>query len=387
MPWMVPETRLDPEQREFLNRVGKERKNYWVRGFAGSGKSVLLVHTLVRELRRSAGMNACVVVYTHSLIDMVRSGIPAEYSHVPVMTYHEFRSDDQNYDLILVDEVQDVPEKVLALLKARAGRLVVAGDEAQSIYDDGVSPERIGPVTGSETYSLTVLHRLTQKVITIAERLFPEKNLQAAKRSRLKNIEIVLAHASTEEEEVRWVWDRAVAAAALGAPAAILLPKHSQIVALANQVLILNRKPAWQPKKLEGRAKRGYDYDDLNAHFADNGIPVQYLGNEFGSLVDGDAQRVVYLMTYHSAKGLDFESVLLPRLNDRTEIWRDDPERARTLFFVALTRSRANLFMSYTGAPHDLVRGLPDELVKKIEVNAQSRGSGIQTRGGDEIPY
>lgn len=386
MPWMVPETRLDPEQREFLSRVGKDRKNFWVRGFAGSGKSVLLVHTLIREMRQSPGMSACVVVYTHSLIDMVRSGIPQEYTQVPVLTYHQFRSSPQSFDLILVDEVQDVPEDVLALLKLNARRLVVAGDEAQSIYADGISPDRIGEVTGSETYSLSVLHRLTQKVITIAERLFPEKNLQAAKRSRLKNIEIVVAHASSEEEETRWIWDKALAASALGAPAAILLPAHRQIVALANQILRINRRPPWQAKKLEGRRRKQFDYADLNEHLATNGIPVQYLGNDFGSLTDGDAQRVVYLMTYHSAKGLDFESVLLPRLSDGTEIWRDDPDKARTLFFVALTRSRANLFMSYAGAPHQIVQSLPNELVKRIEVNSQTRGA-VQALGGDDIPF
>ena len=46
MPWFIPETRLDPtEQLPFLKQIkDNPNRNFWLKGFAGSGKSVLLLH-------------------------------------------------------------------------------------------------------------------------------------------------------------------------------------------------------------------------------------------------------------------------------------------------------------------------------------------------------
>ena len=45
MPWIIPENKLDAQQIEFLDNVDITRKNVWIKGFAGSGKSVLLAYT------------------------------------------------------------------------------------------------------------------------------------------------------------------------------------------------------------------------------------------------------------------------------------------------------------------------------------------------------
>lgn len=45
MAWIIPENRLDAQQRDFLDNVDVNRRNIWIKGFAGSGKSILLVYT------------------------------------------------------------------------------------------------------------------------------------------------------------------------------------------------------------------------------------------------------------------------------------------------------------------------------------------------------
>ncbi|MEZ4798194.1 MAG: hypothetical protein R2809_00155 [Flavobacteriales bacterium] len=45
MARMIREEQLDPDQ-EFINVESKRNGNIWIKGFAGSGKSVLLVHAL-----------------------------------------------------------------------------------------------------------------------------------------------------------------------------------------------------------------------------------------------------------------------------------------------------------------------------------------------------
>ena len=77
-------------------------------------------------------------------------------------------------------------------------------------------------------------------------------------------------------------------------------------------------------------------------------------------------------MTYHSAKGLDFETVFLPGLDSGISIFNnDDEDLERRLFYVASTRSRRNLFISYSGNdPHRFVAQMPNDLLVKISINS-----------------
>jgi DNA helicase-2/ATP-dependent DNA helicase PcrA len=64
-----------------------------------------------------------------------------------------------------------------------------------------------------------------------------------------------------------------------------------------------------------------------------------------------EVQQAVSLMTIHAAKGLEFDAVfitgleqgLFPSLREDTH----DPEEERRLFYVAITRARKRLFLSY----------------------------------------
>jgi superfamily I DNA/RNA helicase len=94
---------------------------------------------------------------------------------------------------------------------------------------------------------------------------------------------------------------------------------------------------------------------------------LQFLGSNNGSLPESDTKRLCYLMTYKSAKGLDFNSVFVPNLNDRMSFEDGKPlslsrdEWQRKFFFVALTRSRRDLFISYHGNPHPYIDEMPKD--------------------------
>jgi DNA helicase-2/ATP-dependent DNA helicase PcrA len=62
--------------------------------------------------------------------------------------------------------------------------------------------------------------------------------------------------------------------------------------------------------------------------------------------------RGVNLLTYHRAKGLEFDAVFLPRLLERELPFRSqkssaDPEEERRLFYVGITRARRHLYLSW----------------------------------------
>ena len=153
MAWFIPPTRLDPvEQLPFLQQVeNTPGRNHWIKGFAGSGKSVLLLHCLLIDKRRNPNTKAIIVLYTYSLIDMIKEGLPEEYKNTEVITFYQFRHRHDNYDLILVDEIQDLPEHDIREICSKtttSGRVVFAGDINQSIYDHSTPNDTINTILG-----------------------------------------------------------------------------------------------------------------------------------------------------------------------------------------------------------------------------------------------
>ncbi len=360
MAWMIREDQLDPDQREFINVESKKSGNIWVKGFAGSGKSVLLIHSLKNVLQKEPNARIAVVVYTHSLIDMFKTGmkelnIP---SSIPVMTYIEFcDKNSQNFDYIFCDEVQDLPSRVLYAMNNRSRKVIVAGDSNQSIYDTDprwnepvVNPSQVGDIINARAFSLNMIHRLTRSIIAAVQKLLPSMNIWGAKRDLTKqDVNIRLCEASSETEEVKYIYQEAQKGANVGDTSVILLPTLNMISKFANQVLSANSKPQWNEKKNNyGKP----DFGDLNRHFKNNGIKIQFIGSGYGSLSDAERNKEAILMSYHSSKGLDFDNVFLPYLNNSFYL---HPSNANTLFMVAMTRSRKNLYLTYFGYTHDLV--------------------------------
>lgn len=360
MAWMIREDQLDPDQREFINVESKKSGNIWVKGFAGSGKSVLLIHSLKNVLQKEPNARIAVVVYTHSLIDMFKTGmkelnIP---SSIPVMTYIEFcDKNSQNFDYIFCDEVQDLPSRVLYAMNNRSRKVIVAGDSNQSIYDTDprwnepvVNPSQVGDIINARAFSLNMIHRLTRSIIAAVQKLLPSMNIWGAKRDLTKqDVNIRLCEASSETEEVKYIYQEAQKGANVGDTSVILLPTLNMISKFANQVLSANSKPQWNEKKNNyGKP----DFGDLNRHFKNNGIKIQFIGSGYGSLSDAERNKEAILMSYHSSKGLDFDNVFLPYLNNSFYL---HPSYANTLFMVAMTRSRKNLYLTYFGYTHDLV--------------------------------
>ncbi len=381
MQWMVQHNRLGEAQLHVLDSCMRDgAKRHWIRGFAGSGKTVLLVHSIVEALAMNPKLSVCVVVYTHALKELVRTGIPEHLGRVPVMTYHHFKNNPRQYDIIIVDEIQDLEEDVLKLLVLYSEKLIVAGDEDQSIYENRVSSADIDRILAPTMYKLETLYRLTNALRDIVRTILPNSLIQGAKISRMANVQITLAHADDIGQEVKWCWQQARKFAKQGDPAAILLPKHHLIRRFINAVC-----------DAEGLARPGYektergklDYDRVNKHLKDSGLNLQYIGNNFGSLAESDQRPLVYLMTYHSAKGLDYETVLLPHLDDGMNFCHKDQSLDRRLFFVAATRSRRNFFMSYHAArPHAYVRDMPQNLLLKIDCTVQA-----ETEGDEEFLF
>ena len=95
-------------------------------------------------------------------------------------------------------------------------------------------------------------------------------------------------------------------------------------------------------RSLASEFARAHPADDIAAFLAE-------LAHRFSTEHDG---RGVNLLTYHRAKGLEFDAVFLPRLIDgelpfRSGRAKADPQEERRLLYVGITRARRYLFLTW----------------------------------------
>jgi DNA helicase-2/ATP-dependent DNA helicase PcrA len=87
----------------------------------------------------------------------------------------------------------------------------------------------------------------------------------------------------------------------------------------------------------------------------------------------GTEERGVHLLTYHRAKGLEFEAVFLPLLEDRELPARQARGEAaiaeeRRLLYVGITRAKRHLFLSRAG------KGKPSRFLAELELRPARSG-------------
>lgn len=97
------------------------------------------------------------------------------------------------------------------------------------------------------------------------------------------------------------------------------------------------------------------------------------------SAIDGRPkleQNAVKLMTIHLAKGLEFKNVFIVGVaegilpHERSLMNNDDLEEERRLMYVAMTRAKRNLFISFYDLPSRFLGELPGELIEFRQVKS-----------------
>jgi DNA helicase-2/ATP-dependent DNA helicase PcrA len=316
------------------------------------------------------------------------------------------------YRAFTVDEYQDVNVLQQTLLERWLGasdELCAVGDDYQSIYGfTGASPEHLlglpARFPGAQVFRLEQNYRSTPQVLGLANRLVPrlggsEKTLRA---TRADGPEPELTACAGPDEQCAAIVARARALHASGMPyeeMAILFRLNSRSAELeaalaeasvpfqgasllardaARGLLKVLRRRGVEPAATAVRAaalQQGWverpqtglgereqtrqndlaflvrladaSEDDVIAFLA-------MLEARFGSR--GDDRRGIHLLTYHRAKGLEFDAVFLPRLEDKELPARQAKKPAqlaeeRRLLYVGLTRARRHLLVTWCGKP------------------------------------
>lgn len=367
MDWFVPFKDLSPAQRDVVGKcTSKSTGRHWIKGYAGSGKTIVLTHAAIHLQKRNPRARVCYLTFTHALKDLTAMGLSeAGAKKVSVRTVNDFVNSPEKYSHILVDEVQDIAAAKLKLIVASTPHVIAAGDPAQSLYPNSPSPQQIGGTLKSPTiHILRDMPRLSLRTFQIGYHINPGAKAAKDAEVREEGSRAVVLKASSQTAEFNKVFQLAEASAKPGAPAAVLFPKHTQIQDFADCVAKLKGAGAVPPRK----AMHQGNYEDFNDFFTKAKVPLRYFGNSSGDLAESEKRKTVFVMTYHSAKGLDFPHVFIPGLTSKAQLdARPKPlsklSNERTLLFVAITRTKNQLTLSYHGEPHTLITDLPEECV------------------------
>lgn len=352
--WIIRRDRLDPDQIRIVD--APVNNNMWIAGFAGSGKSVLLVHKAIRIIERNPNAKVLFVVYTQSLVDLFKTGLATlGHNEIEVKTIYEFMDGGNVYDYILCDEVQDCTDSMISEIRSRARRnVIVAGDKFQSIYEQDVryreptiDPQTLSRSLSAQISELTKIYRLTPSIIDAINCFLPSMQLAINGRPNAEKVDvsIKLCKCDSKREESIYVYNNAERYIRQNERTAILFPQHKDCIDFVNYLLDSKGKTQWE---IELNRYNKPNFRSLNNHLAVNGIKLMYVGNGYGSLKEAENKNIGVIMTYQSSKGLDFEHVYLPFASSNMFITYNDG-RSRTIFMVAMSRSSKNLTITYTG--------------------------------------
>jgi DNA helicase-2/ATP-dependent DNA helicase PcrA len=321
----------------------------------------------------------------------------------------------ERYRAFTVDEYQDVNLLQQSLLERWLGdrdELCVVGDDYQSIYSfTGATPDHLLGMPerfpGALVVRLEENYRSTPEILSLANRLVPglagsEKVLRASLPSGAEPLALVQPDRATEAasivgqirrlagedvpyEEMAILYrlnarseDYEEALAAAGIPfqvrgaAFIRRPAAQRTIRLLRgregssalgAVAEAVRKQGWVARPAAGLGEeeltRQADLGrllTLSEQLPSGSSVADFLRDleeRFGAESRG---RGVHLLTYHRAKGLEWEAVFLPRLEEKELPYGkasqgDRLAEERRLFYVGLTRAKRWLTLTWTTKP------------------------------------
>lgn len=275
----------------------------------------------------------------------------------------------QNYDIILVDEVQDFNRAQYLLIKGAlkpGGRIIAFGDRHQRIYsfagaDENVIDNLIAD-TNATILPLSISYRCPKKVVELAQEIVPA--ISAAENApdgevRETSIEDAMVDVKPGDfflsrknapliRICMKLLQQGTAANIRGADISkglLWMIKKSQANTVSD---LMNYLETWRASEIQrlSEKNRRYDWVDdkadcLLAFCAGAGSVEQVKASIRRTFTEGDSSSRVTMSSAHRAKGSETDRVFV--LNDTFN--RDKSQEENNLLYVAWTRARKSLFI------------------------------------------
>lgn len=320
-PMSVDEKSMDDDQLDLIDMgIGK---SMLVTGCAGSGKSVIAMYKA--EQLAKTGASVILIAYTKSLSAFMREGL--DKADLNYSFYHHYmwkeKLNKPTADYIIVDEIQDFTElEIREFISAANVAYLFFGDSAQSIYSQygkaTISIEQISKLTGLTPLCLYNNYRLPRPIAKITQpyvgvNVNPyEDKVYQNKENKLPHI---IKYQSLDEQiaAIKVLIDKN--AEDLFSTIGILLPNNELVIEVCYKLQMMGVS-----------------------------VEFKYNDDETGKFVDSldFSSTIPKILTYHSAKGLQFDTVVLPMYNGAND------DESRKALYVAMTRAMHQLYILYS---------------------------------------
>lgn len=316
--WDVEEESMDDDQLDLIEMTID--KSMLVAGCAGSGKSVIAMHKA--EQVAKTGASVILIAYTKSLSAFMREGI--DEKTLPYKFYHHYKWREKlkmpSADYIIVDEIQDFTrEEILEFMQAARKAYFFFGDSAQSIYKqygkNTIDIEEISALTGLVPMQLYNNYRLPRSVAKITQG-YVGVNVNPYEDKIYQNKEKALPHfihLDRFEDQIMAI--QSLVEKYTNQTIGVLLPSNELVLKICNKLLELDTPCEFK-------------YTDDNS-------------DRFVDTLDFETD-LPKIMTYHSAKGLQFDVVILPMYVGASD------ENSKKALYVAMTRTMHHLYLMYS---------------------------------------
>lgn len=374
MSWIPQRASFDDEQNRIFDQIVEDTsRSWWIKGYAGTGKTMLLVHLANEYIK--AGYECGYVTYTHALKNLVIEALVElgnDRTDLPIFTVDSLNSLDKSYDLLLVDEIQDLPQNKIEKLLSKSQRFIFAGDLNQSIFLNSAKPNTIKKLLGNpKVVELRDIHRLPEAISFASHLVYEEADsAENALVDVIDDSSVNLVCAKSTASEVSWVYEQALRESRKSRPAAILFSKHEELQDFIS-ILCKTKGLGAPPSVGKMDAGGGHDYNPVNQFLKRNSIDLMYFGGTGGGKINmATRSRLVLAMTLHSAKGLEFDSVFMPFMHSQRlpcpyPPLKNNDEWQRRFVYVAITRTRLNFYASYSGDRNETLDPLEDDSLVK----------------------
>lgn len=341
--WMIKESELDEDQIKIL--MATLDKSCIVTGCAGSGKSILAL-LKAQRIQKERGDNYKIIVYTKALCGYMNSGRKELGLHNQLLYYWVWKNRQHcsAADYIIVDEIQDFSEEEInEFISATKKHFFFFGDTAQSIYEGlktTMPVEDIGylfprgekpkPFDLYRNYRLPI--PIARFVQSVGVDLPPYD--ESTYKSKENNLPYILKYVNVEAQ-IKAITE--IVKRDDLTDVAILVPNNEMVKVVGNN---LNRLNVNFEQKYTDKIDYFNSKETLN--FSTTNIKV---------------------VTYHSAKGLQFETIFMPMV----EFFNDDKSSSRKSLYVAMTRTYCNLYIMYSDVLPEPISSIPANLYKTSE--------------------
>ena len=293
-------------------------------GRPGTGKSVVC---LWRHIRNGNQLNksSLLLTYTKTLEYYFRGSVSNEIYSNAGRVARTISCNNLNYDEIIIDEAQDVGSDDYIKFGPYSNVVSFSADDAQQLYTEGCDLNTLDQLFPSRNrYTLYHNFRNSREILNFVRFALPNKFIPKSILNNLTSTgaKPILKVCGERKQQLRYILDVIYEYTSDTHNIAILLP----IQRMANAY-----------------------YEDLQNILVSRGISCsKYVSDDDGIEQIAD----VHITTFKSAKGTEFDTVIIPDFEQMQSKIRDLRLISDKDYYVGFTRAKLNLFLTCDTLPN-----------------------------------